>query len=145
MSKFQDLTNQEFGNLTVIERVENSKNGHTMWKCLCSCGRYAIVRASDLKRKDIRRTTSCGCYNNLLTRMMIGINKDLVGRKFGRLRVIEKDFLMFNGKHYYYCICDCGNCIKVYYIHLLNGGTKSCGCLRKEKSRERMNKMKGRE
>ena len=55
---FQDLTGQVFGQLTVIERAENSKAGKVRWLCRCSCGNECVVQACDLKS---RNTTTCGC------------------------------------------------------------------------------------
>lgn len=55
---FNDLTGQKFGRLTVIERVENAKDGQACWLCQCECGNTKIVRAGDLRR---RNTKSCGC------------------------------------------------------------------------------------
>ena len=56
---FKDLTNQKFGRLTAIKRVDDEKNGKVQWLCQCDCGRQCIVRAQDLTK---RHTTSCGCY-----------------------------------------------------------------------------------
>ena len=47
--------------------------------------------------------------------------------KFNRLTIIEK----VSSKKYR-CKCDCGNETVVYLHHLKSGGTKSCGCLKKE-------------
>lgn len=58
MSKFQDLTGQRFGRLTVIERVKNNKFGTAQWYCKCDCGKYDIVSTGNLKKN----TASCGCY-----------------------------------------------------------------------------------
>ena len=57
MGKFNDLTGQRFGMLTVIERAEN-KSGRTAWKCKCDCGNISIALASNLVRGF---TKSCGC------------------------------------------------------------------------------------
>ena len=58
---FQDLTGKVFGQLTVIERAENTKDGKARWLCRCTCGNECVVSAYDLKRKDGKATTSCGC------------------------------------------------------------------------------------
>lgn len=60
MGKFIDLTDQKFGRLTVIKRVENDKQGRPKWLCKCNCkdGNEKIVRASALKKGN---TQSCGC------------------------------------------------------------------------------------
>lgn len=54
----------------------------------------------------------------------------LAGLKFGRLLVSHREG---EGKrHKWVCQCDCGRLKRVTYTCLVNGGTKSCGCLRKE-------------
>ena len=59
---------------------------------------------------------------------------DIVGKKFGRLTVLNYD----NSKpksakggfyHYYICLCECGRTTQVERSHLLTKHTKSCGCL----------------
>ena len=52
-----DLTNQRFGLLTVIE-FAYKKNDKKYWKCKCDCGNEAIVSGSDLVTNH---THSCGC------------------------------------------------------------------------------------
>lgn len=55
-----------------------------------------------------------------------------IGERFGRLVIVER----VEGKRpRYLCKCDCGNSICVDYGDLTRkyGGTKSCGCYRKEK------------
>ena len=43
MSKVIDLTGQTFEYLTVLERGENTADGHAQWVCQCKCGNTAIV------------------------------------------------------------------------------------------------------
>ena len=57
MSKCENLTGMTFGQLTVIERAENTKAGKARWLCRCICGNECIVRAKDLKRGQ----QTCGC------------------------------------------------------------------------------------
>ncbi len=63
--------------------------------------------------------------------------KDLAGKRFGQLVVIKLDGKIYRGKTLqrsclnWLCICDCGNHSKVISEYLLNGNTKSCGCLAK--------------
>jgi hypothetical protein len=64
--------------------------------------------------------------------------KDITGRRFGRLYVIE---YVGNDKHnnaLWLCKCDCGNEIIVRGVCLRRGGTRSCGCLRNELSLARV-------
>lgn len=58
IGKFQDLTGQKFGKLTVIERAENDKQNRVRWLCQCECGNLHITQATSLKRGACR---SCGC------------------------------------------------------------------------------------
>lgn len=57
MSKRIDLTGQQFGRLTVIERDTSSKR--SAWFCRCSCGNIKSVQMTHLRSGA---TTSCGCY-----------------------------------------------------------------------------------
>ncbi len=54
-----DMLGQRFGRLTIIEKAENSKTGHTRWLCQCDCGNKIIVLTTNLRRGC---TQSCGCY-----------------------------------------------------------------------------------
>ena len=68
------------------------------------------------------------------------------GQKFGRLTVVGIDHIDFyypkkGCKHkleYYSCICDCGNEKVVLKSNLIRGLTKSCGCLSRQLSKERL-------
>ena len=53
-----DLTGQQFGRLTVIERIANDKRGSTRWLCDCQCGCQREVSGRGLKHG---KTKSCGC------------------------------------------------------------------------------------
>jgi len=66
---------------------------------------------------------------------------DIVGKKFGRLLVEglshSVKYEYENGTkifyhHIYDCLCDCGKQTKVRRSNLLNGNTRSCGCLNSE-------------
>lgn len=63
-------------------------------------------------------------------------DKDMIGKRFGRLVVIEKSepINIYNRKSHSYwkCICDCGNEKLVRIDHLIRGHVKSCGCLGRE-------------
>jgi hypothetical protein len=58
MSKFRDLTGQRFGQLTVLGRAPNDKDGSVRWHCICECGTKREIRGSDLIYGNTR---SCGC------------------------------------------------------------------------------------
>ena len=59
--KYPDLTNEVFGRLKVLYRAPNYR-AHVAYQCECSCGAFAVVRASSLMSKETGRATrSCGC------------------------------------------------------------------------------------
>lgn len=60
--RFNDLTNQKFGKLTVIEKTDKRSDGHIVWRCLCDCGNETEVSSADLKSGNTR---SCGCIRSL--------------------------------------------------------------------------------
>ena len=53
MGKFQDITGMKFNKLTTVNYLGNS-----FWNCLCECGNYCKVKASELKNGHVK---SCGC------------------------------------------------------------------------------------
>lgn len=60
---------------------------------------------------------------------------NLIGLKFGKLLVIEKDEDYIRPcdkkkRKKYKCLCDCGNFVSVLGSSLSRGVSKSCGCLR---------------
>lgn len=61
---------------------------------------------------------------------------DLTGQKFGRLTVIERAGSNSNGRALWRCHCECGNEIIRTGNTLLQGNTKSCGCLVADASSE---------
>ena len=60
MGRFEDLTGQKFGRLTVIKRGPNTKSRNAQWWCQCDCGNpeLVLVTATHLKNGN---TKSCGC------------------------------------------------------------------------------------
>lgn len=58
----------------------------------------------------------------------------IVGNTYGKLTVLEDIIDRTKPKkeaHQCKCLCECGNITYVYYQRLVNGDTKSCGCLKK--------------
>lgn len=122
MSKLQDLTGLRFGRL-VVKCIDRNKKKPTRWICKCDCGNEISVMGQSLKNGH---TKSCGCI----------IFKDLTGKKFGRLTVVNradsridpsgKPVTMWNVQ------CDCGKKLCVEGASLRSGNTQSCGCLNRE-------------
>ena len=69
VSRRENLLGRRFGKLTVISIAEN-KNGRTMWKCRCDCGKIKEVETGNLKRGNSK---SCGCSRaDYLRDVMLG-------------------------------------------------------------------------
>jgi len=130
MAKRKDLTGQVFGRLTVVQFVE--KVGcHSRWECLCECGQRKNVLGTHLVQQKI---LSCGCYGR--ERTSETNRKDIANQRFGRLVAQtpvgrRRSFVLWR------CLCDCGQQTDVASAKLLNGITKSCGCLRLDVTRQR--------
>lgn len=63
---------------------------------------------------------------------------DLTGKKFGRLTVISHAGKTSYGENRWLCKCDCGKQKVIFGSLLRSGHTKSCGCLAREISSERL-------
>ena len=57
---------------------------------------------------------------------------NLVGKKFGRLTVVERYGSDKSKNATWKCVCECGNKCVAVGIRLRSGETKSCGCLHRE-------------
>lgn len=66
-----------------------------------------------------------------------------IGEEFDRLTIIAFDHQDSRYQFYYLCRCDCGNTKIVSRAYLVDGVTRSCGCLRKELARESLIDIKG--
>lgn len=70
------------------------------------------------------------------------VSPDLSGFTYGRLRVTGRA-KSIGGAAHWRCICECGQIRVVRAQSLLRGVAKSCGCWRREASKERMRKVRG--
>lgn len=59
MARLADLAGQRFGRLVAIKLAGRDKWNKPLWKCLCNCGNYVVVKAMNI---CAGRTKSCGCY-----------------------------------------------------------------------------------
>ena len=70
----------------------------------------------------------------------ISYRKNLVGKKFGRLTVVDNAKPSINSsgriRRKVLCSCDCGNTKIVYVDNLTGGKTISCGCVQKERAKQ---------
>jgi hypothetical protein len=65
--------------------------------------------------------------------------RDITGQRFGRLTAIcFEGRREHNGQKRWRCRCDCGAITVADLCSLTSGNTKSCGCLARELSRQRL-------
>lgn len=66
---------------------------------------------------------------------------DLTGQKYNLLTVVSRANDQYNSKGKriicWHCVCDCGNNVIVSTTNLRHGLTKSCGCLRTKRNKEK--------
>lgn len=115
--RFKDITGRKFWKLTAIKPHHRDDKNYWWWVFKCDCGEEKIARASEVASGNIKRCGKCPI-------------KNLIGKKFGRLSVI--DFCKKNNTFLWKCKCDCGNETLVSATSLYSGTSKSCGCLKKE-------------
>ena len=139
----QDLTGQKFGRLTVISEVpkanrEGSRKNRPQWYCQCDCGNTIQVNAGALRTGN---TKSCGCLK-LEKITELGkkpknfkkgprkVRNDLTGKQFGKWTVLKVLPERKNKLVIYECQCECGIVKEVMAQNLVNGSSKSCGCVK---------------
>lgn len=111
------------GNLTVVSKTDERKNGYTVWLCRCDCGGTLRLDTRTLQRGTV---SDCGC----VTKVRPG-QKDLSGQRFGRLVALEPTReRSAKGSTVWRCRCDCGKEMLAEVTQLLHGAKRSCGCMR---------------
>lgn len=130
-----ELTNQRFGKLVALRRLDEKKGQLFLWECQCDCGNICKVPGSYLKSGN---TTSCGCgkYDGLKKYNLQNSEEAKIenGTQFGKLTVIED--LGFKpqytgstrNRRWYKCLCECGNITEASSNMLKEGTKTSCGC-----------------
>lgn len=122
MSKFIDITGQRFGNITILRRVENNKDGRVQFEYQCDCGNIKVGRSKDIREGKI---TSCGCKK---VERMKQNTVDITGNKYNHLTAIEYGYTK-NKKPFWLFKCDCGNYVYKNKESVINGNVTSCGCM----------------
>lgn len=124
-----DLTGKLFGRLVPIERREGSA-----WLCQCDCGNTKTIKTNALTSG---KTRSCGCLRKDLNRK----SEEFIGKRFGQLLVLSEAKRPKNIKGtaaFWLCRCDCGNEKVIRGKNLKTGDTRSCGCLRFDRTAARL-------
>ncbi len=121
MAKFEDLTGQQFGELTVIRRAPNyilpCGKPQTMWECECSCGKKVITRALQLKNGN---SQSCGhLQREIVSKMM----RERIRKFFNTFDLSGEYGIGYdnNGKDFYFDLDDY-ELIKDYYWMVTSEG-----------------------
>lgn len=131
--KFQDFIGKRFGQLTILEHLgycsmSASPYKQHWYKARCDCGTEIIVRRKSLLRNRVKACRVCA---NKVSQDKL---KSIIGQKFGKLTILgylgwyKKDGTKTLA-HYFKCQCDCGNIAEINYSSIIDGHTRSCGCL----------------
>ena len=125
MGRMIDITGQQFGRLTVLNKAGKDARGEILWHCICDCGNTKDILSSNL-RKGL--TQSCGCLQKEKMKE-IATFKDLTNQRFGKLVALKPTEERLNGQVIWKCLCDCGNIVHIRSYNLTSGICQSCGCL----------------
>lgn len=101
-NKFAFKPGQRFGRLTIIGPApgDTKMNNRTRWVCRCDCGRECTRGAQALENGT---STQCARWDH-----------SRIGKRYGKLTVIDYDHSDRHKKPYYRCLCDCGReCVKI--------------------------------
>lgn len=127
-----------FGFLTAVSYSHSARGNGRVWRCKCDCGNEAFVSAKHLRNG---RQVSCGCFRRTFLAQIVGAKrfKDLRGQRFGRLTALSACRRANN--LVWECRCDCGNVhfVRGSSLTRRTGNTLSCGCLRRDNARGRLN------
>lgn len=133
--RYIDLTNKQFGRLTVLYVTDKMQNNEHIWHCQCECGNECDVTGVSLREGH---TKSCGCLKKESDRKPKNNVKDLLNQKFGNLVVIARDGSDARGEAKWLCQCDCGQKVSVLGSNLRLGHTQSCGCDRSSRGEKKI-------
>lgn len=136
MGAYHDYTGLRFGRLIVVRDTGMRKFGRVVWECQCDCGNTVNVSSIQLTNGN---TKSCGCLRRDTASELR--RPDISGKRFGRLVAESYAGHASNGRALWRCACDCGNIVTVTAKNLMNGNTRSCGCLKIDTTRERVTKF----
>jgi len=109
------------------------EKGKHYYFILCTwCGKKKWKEYSSIVSS---RTESCGCQQKEFGQL------DLTEKQFGRLTAIRPTEKRRDSSIIWHCVCSCGGEKQVVSSVLLDGRTKSCGCLQVERAVETANEM----
>ena len=130
ISLFTNLEGKVFTRWTVLK----DEGGDKVF-CKCFCGTERWVSRGNLRTGG---STSCGCLQKEVLHEKY--RKVEVGQIYGRLTIRKCLGRNHNKKLIWEAECSCGNIVTVTSDLIRNGHTRSCGCLKKEQTKERCTK-----
>lgn len=129
------LIGHKFGDKKQLEVIAFShvkRQSHWKVKCNDCSNTYVIIRSSITGKKPISKCQKC-----FLNKLHKSRRVCLLGKKFGRLTVIEYLGQDKNRVGTWLCQCECGELRVLLSTPLTTGHTKSCGCYHRESTSNR--------
>ena len=124
-TSFVDLTGKEFGELTVLQQIDNqSRKRGRLWLCRCSCGSEYTVLGTLLTNGYRQHCPGKAHRRNYAF-------SNIAGQKYECLTALYPIEKRSGRSVTWHCRCDCGNEIDVPYNNLVHSNMRSCGCRKK--------------
>jgi hypothetical protein len=124
----EEMIGKTFGQLTVLDYSGRDKWGDNVWLCKCSCGNEVTKRTGHIRKE----TSGCEACKRNNTEGAIFRRTNLLGKKIGRLTVVEYAGKDKYNQHTWKCLCECGNTPVMRSQYLSKETAKSCGCYAKD-------------
>lgn len=123
------IIDKKINDWTVLRFGGRDKWGCVLLVCKCKCGTIKTINKSHLTSGQTKMCMSC---SHKATGKKL--RHDLVGKIYGRLKVIAPAGSTEKGNSLWKCICSCKDKTEVTAVgtELVRGRTTSCGCLKTE-------------
>lgn len=131
---YRDYSGQIIKGLKLNKRIEDylppgGGKGLARYNCTCLlCGNNIDSPIQNIKN---RIRDGCGCIYKNTVIPKYGKRHDITNQRFGWCVAKER---LDDGR--WKCLCDCGELFITSIGHLTSGHTKSCGCYRRQNSKE---------
>lgn len=120
-SNSENLVGRFFGESEVISFNSSSSQGNgRIWNLRCKCGQEYQATTTILNKG---RKHHCGCLRNF----------PMPGKVYGNGIIIKEEGRTKRGEKLWLMQCKCDKQYTAHTSVLINGNTKSCGCLRLER------------
>jgi hypothetical protein len=121
----EDYIGKKINLLTILFIYK--KDNIVFCDCICDCG---VTCTKLFKAVRYNNVKSCGHLS--LTHPSNVKKMDIVGKRFGRLTVIEEVCPKTTRNSKFVCLCDCGEKRVCFGFSLKDGTTQSCGCYNRD-------------